>query len=541
MEVGDTMFKQGKKDVQKSFFDQDQQFPTYVMEMLKKSWAEDFFRLVFSQINEKRFSVLYSTVASRPNTAVNLLVSLLILKQHNHLSDEEVIGSLYFDYRFQYALGIESETTRERPCINTLSNFRRRLVEHELETEEDLLQQEMEELAEKMAEFFSLNKDMARMDSTMISSSCKKMTRMELVYTVIRNMVRELSAFDDIDLPEPFPSYLEKGHKNQTIYQTRSNEEGSKLDELLNQAVALRRFVDDIGKSQTSDSYHHLSRLLQEQTVETEEGAVIPMEGKQIAPSSLQNPSDPQATYRKKGGKNHIGSVLNLLEIRDLEQEFSLIMHASLKANSHSDAQFGEDFVNEHPLADEVKTLSVDGAYYSQETVKTAKVKEIDVNFSQMTGRSVDKDQIGVHRFEIDEETKKITQCPQGYEPYQTSYDPEKERYIAKFDKEPCASCPVLDHCPIVQQKKANHIEFTENKRRTHEIRAKQGTERHKELANFRAGVEGVPSALKRNYDLEHLPTRGDVRPKIWITCSIIAQNFKSCVKHIKKRKKLAF
>lgn len=143
MEVEVIMFKLGKKDVQKSLFDQDRQFPEYVIEMLKKSWAEDFFRLVFSQINEERFSVLYSTEASRPNKAVNLLVSLLILKQQNQLSDEELIGTLYFDYRFQYALGLESETNRERLCINTLSNFRRRLVEHELQTGETLIQQEM--------------------------------------------------------------------------------------------------------------------------------------------------------------------------------------------------------------------------------------------------------------------------------------------------------------------------------------------------------------------------------------------------------------
>lgn len=47
MEVEVIMFKLGKKDVQKSLFDQDRQFPEYVIEMLKKSWAEDFFRLVF--------------------------------------------------------------------------------------------------------------------------------------------------------------------------------------------------------------------------------------------------------------------------------------------------------------------------------------------------------------------------------------------------------------------------------------------------------------------------------------------------------------
>ncbi|MFA1823008.1 transposase, partial [Virgibacillus oceani] len=208
-----------------------------------KSWAEDFYRLILTQINEERFSVLYSDKASRPNKPVNVLVSLLVLKQQNLLSDEELIGSLYFDYRFQYALGLESDVDRERLCVNTLSNFRCRLVEHETQTGESLLQQEMESLAEKMAEFLSINKSMARMDSTMLDSSCKKMTRIELFYTVIRNMVRELSKIPGIEIPESFSAYLEKGHKNKIIYKTKSNEEESKLESLIQQAYDLHQWV----------------------------------------------------------------------------------------------------------------------------------------------------------------------------------------------------------------------------------------------------------------------------------------------------------
>src|SRR5699024_12660839 len=94
------MFKQGEKDVQKTLFDQDQSFPDYIVSLLKQSWADDFYRLILTQINEERFSVLYSDKASRPNKPVNILVSLLILKQRNLLSVEEIIGSLNFVYRF---------------------------------------------------------------------------------------------------------------------------------------------------------------------------------------------------------------------------------------------------------------------------------------------------------------------------------------------------------------------------------------------------------------------------------------------------------
>src|SRR5690625_7104944 len=156
------MFRQGKKDVQKTLFDQDQSFPDYIVKLLKQSWADDFYRLILTQINEERFSVLYSDKASCPNKPVNVLVGLLILKQQNLLSDEELIGSLYFDYRFQYALGLEANNDNERLCVNTLSNFRCSLVEHELQTGENVLQQEMETHAEKMYDIISLIKSLTR-------------------------------------------------------------------------------------------------------------------------------------------------------------------------------------------------------------------------------------------------------------------------------------------------------------------------------------------------------------------------------------------
>jgi len=35
---------------------------------------------------------------------------------------------------------------------------------------------------------------------------------------------------------------------------------------------------------------------------------------KNISPNSLQNPTDPDATYRKKGKKKHIGYTTNIIE-----------------------------------------------------------------------------------------------------------------------------------------------------------------------------------------------------------------------------------
>ena len=57
---------------------------------LEKSWAKVFADEIFPAIDEKRFSVLYSAKASRPNTPVNVIVGALIIKElllSFHLTD----------------------------------------------------------------------------------------------------------------------------------------------------------------------------------------------------------------------------------------------------------------------------------------------------------------------------------------------------------------------------------------------------------------------------------------------------------------------
>lgn len=48
---------------------------------LENSWAKVFADETFPAIDEKRFSVLYSDKASRPNTPVNVIVGALIIKE----------------------------------------------------------------------------------------------------------------------------------------------------------------------------------------------------------------------------------------------------------------------------------------------------------------------------------------------------------------------------------------------------------------------------------------------------------------------------
>lgn len=65
---------------------------------LEKSWAKVFADEIFPAIDEKRFSVLYSNKASRPNTPVNVIVGALIIKELFDYSDDEMVENLMLDF-----------------------------------------------------------------------------------------------------------------------------------------------------------------------------------------------------------------------------------------------------------------------------------------------------------------------------------------------------------------------------------------------------------------------------------------------------------
>jgi hypothetical protein len=524
------MYRRSRKGQQLSLGDRLMNLPKSLVENLQKSWAEQFYQQIFLSIQEDRFANLYSNICSRPNKAVNMLVSLLILKELHGLTDDELMGALYFDYRYQYALGI-SDFENDTFSINTLTNFRQRLMAYEAKESIDLLKLETEALSNKLADLISLDRSMARMDSFMMSSSCKKLTRLELVFKVVQAMVKALHKLSPDFVPAAFQIYLEEQHQNEVLYHTKNTEAGSKLETQLSQAVALHHYVSLHPAWHQLDEYKRLNRLLNDQCIETEEGDLIPIKATKITSDSLQNPTDPDATYRNKGGKGHIGFVVNLVEVRDREKQVGLILSHDMDSNIHSDAEFGQSFVENDPLANEIHTLSADGAYYRQETIQAAKVKGIEINLSNMTGRKVDKDTLPVHQF-IQNEQSLITHCPAGHESILAKYDPKKKVYTAKFDKTTCAVCPFQAQCPMIEQKKYNTVRFTESKLQSDSFRSNMDSKRHKELSRFRAGIEGIVSAFRRKFGVDDLPVRGFLRSKLWLNAKIVAYNFKMITKY---------
>ena len=482
---------------------------------LEKSWAKPFGDRIFPLIDESRFEVLYCNDNGRPNTPVNVIIGSLILKEMSGITDEELVDSIVLDPRFQYALNLTSFP--EIPYSDrTPSRFRERLYMHELKTGEDLLKDEIERLGNEFAKLLKIQGNLKRMDSLMISSSCKNMGRLELIYTCVSNLVQAIvKAGEGEMLSERLLRYADDSNKNAVCYRMEKDEVQTRLEAVSADAVLVFELCKEAQKG--CDEYRLLERMLSDQMTE---GQLKP--NKEISPRSLQNPSDEDATYRRKAGKGYQGYVANIVE--DCGENGNIITQYEYAVNIHSDVDFCADVIQEI-VSEEPVVLIADGAYASEENFEAAEEKNIELVTTNLTG---EKPPEIILDFEIEE--KEIKTCPAGHAPIDCKYNEEKEQYQAHFDKETCECCPNLEECPAVMQKKKALVNLSQTTINRAEYAEKLSTEEYKSYARIRNGVEGVPSVLRRRYRVDTMPVRGLLRSKLWFGFKIGAINAKRVI-----------
>lgn len=481
---------------------------------LDKSWAIPFAEIVFPAIDESAYEVLYSSNDSRPNTPVNIIIGGLILKELTGCTDEEFMQCLLFDIRYQTALH-----TLDRPeqpfSDRTFSRFRRRCIEHEIKTGTDLIHNTICSLSKEIAEVMGIGFKLLRMDSLMIESNIKKLSRLELLYRCVSKYVKTLSI-----IPDNMRHYIEADDENSFIYHKNEDTE-SKLQSLLKDAQELMK--SDFSKG--SNEYKNLERVITEQTYSDENGTLKLKDKGSYGLNStiLQNPSDPDATYRKKAGKGNIGYAANIVEAVDKEDDRnkSVITDYEYAQNITSDVQFGRNALSE--IEQDTEIIVADGAYCADELHKAAAEKNIAIVNTNLTGR---KPNVLDAYFTENNDKNKIMYCPQGYTPDSQERNSSDDGYILRFNAEKCSSCRFREECNV-KIKSGNSVRILSDvgKHRAEQMKFRK-TEEFKEFSAIRNGVETIPSLLRRKYKVDHMPVRGLHSTRMWFGFKIASINF---------------
>ena len=485
---------------------------------LERSWAKVFAEDIFPNINEEPFNVLYSDKASRPNTPVNVIIGALIIKELFGASDDEIVDNLMLDPRYQYAL--HTTSFEEQPLSDkSLSRFRMRCYEYERTHGVDLYRECIEGLSAHIAKLMNIDGRIRRMDSTMIEANIRRLSRIELIYTCIAKLVKHLDKAGIEFDRERLEHYLDPEDYNKVIYHSRNEDVDERMSVLLADADELIKLCD--GQCEDATEYLLFSRCMSEQTIV--DGGLRRLRNKEdggMDSNMMQNPSAPDATYRKKGSNVHRGYVANIEE--SVGSNGSVVTSYQFEKNNVSDSAMLKEHLENINSSEEIQ-MTIAGAYASTENKELAAGKNIELVPTDLVGR--DTDSI-MANFKFNEDFTKVLECPAGHTPKSCSYNSRTEQCVLSFNRYLCANCPFHDQCnPKIYKRVAKKTVSRKSVARAEYLKTKD-TDRFKLIVRLRNGVETVHSILKNQYDVDRMPVRGLQRCKLFFGSKIGALNF---------------
>lgn len=492
------------------------------LERINHSWARWFSDHIFTQIDETIFAPLYSSKTnSRPNAPINVLVGAMILKELNGLTDDEVIDECEFDYRFQFAL--HTTSFEEQPVSRrSFSRFRERVAAYELTTGVDLVHDCVVKLAEEIRKFMDIDPSIKRMDSMMIESNIKVMGRLELLYTCLSNLVKLISRDGRIELIKGLEHYADSDDRNKVVYYQKDIPVKERLQTVINDAAGLLPRCEADYKD--TEDYQLLFRAINEQTTDdgSGKGTRIPKTKEEGMNSDvLQNPADPDATYRIKAGKKHHGYSANLTETVDAKG--SVVTDYQYDTNNRSDSSFIKESIEKAEPSEETQALIADGAYSGEEVKKLAAEKNIGVLTTGLLGR---KPNPVLSRFELSDDGKKVTSCPSDQKPKANFYIRQTNSIRVSFYRHQCENCPHLAECnPKLNARTAVMIISLNSREKVLEHQSDEHQDVQRLIGRIRNGIETVPSLLRNKYHVDRMPVRRKLRTKLFFGFKIAAVN----------------
>lgn len=504
---------------QLSLFDSFTNLTSREQKALQNSWAKVFAEEVFPKIDEKPFEVLYSQKASRPNTPVNVIIGACIIKELFDYSDDELVEGLMLDLRLQYAL--HTTSFEEQPLSDkTLSRFRRRCYDYEQTHGIDLYKQAIDNYNSEIAKMMNLDGRIRRMDSMMINSNMRTLARSELIYSCIARLTKYLAKEHHDQLPEELRHYVLPNDFNAVLYHERSSTLEQRMEQFLKDAETLY----DLTKTGYEEvpEYELFIRCFSEQSIiENGKRRWFTKDDKKGTSTMLLNPTDPEATFRRKAGNTYQGYVANLEEA--VGKNGSAIIDYDYEQNIYADTHFLNDRLEDIPKQESEMSMIVDGAYYSEENLEKAAGKNIQLIPTALT---VHPRRNNLDGFVLNKERNVITQCPAGHEPQSCSYKQSNDEFRLSFERDRCVNCPYQDQCRPKIYKKVSKVLVTRKSLLRRDLEKRMKEDDYNLYRRIRNGIETVPSNLRRNYHLEKLP-RGKQRGKFFFGSKIAALNFR--------------
>jgi Transposase domain (DUF772). len=443
-----------------------------------QSWQNVFYENVFCNIDEDIFSVLYS-LSGRPNASIREIICMIVLKEGNGWSDEQLFDQCDFNLKIMWALGLHN-IDDSVPSPSTYYDFRKRLTDYQKSNGGDLLKKCFNKVTSNQVSKLKISGLKVRLDSKLINSNIALVDRTSMILEAIRVFIQPLEL---VKIKRKISSrnyeLLEKLKTKSTsniIYTLSKAENENLLDEM-------GKIIQQLKKSYGGAKHiKALKRIYKEQYYEVEEKIennkqtggknqkkknggkgtnrkkrskkYLPQlkESKDVAATSVQSIHDTDAAFRRKGkGKDEqviSGYHANITEVYD-DKKVNLIVDTQVaKANVNENEFLIPSLDNSQQVlhqgdtstgkATKIEVATMDGGYDSVENrQELSKEERPGYNITKFKGRKrrfdIKVDKTGVIRV-YDKQLKK--RCKLTYskktEKHIINYGNNEKRYFTQ-------------------------------------------------------------------------------------------------------------
>jgi hypothetical protein len=478
--------------------------------LLDQSWAGLFKNHILCELPVGQLAPFFNESFGRPTKELHTVLGVLVLQQSLDLTDVETVNQLAFNIQWHYALNITEESDSAKYFSEkTLWNMRSIAVENRLEATL------FEDITAKLADVFNVDTDKQRIDSVHIKSNMRRLGRIGIFSTSIHKFLVNLKRgykqqFESIDEKIIDKYFSEKALG--CFSMVKPSEAKKTLASVAEDLFDLVEQFKDCKPICAMHSYKLIERVLKEQCnlqVSGDKERVEVKKPKEIASDSLQNPSDPDATYSGHKGQGYQVQIMETYtDTEDKEvksKTLNLVTHVEVEKACDSDAQAlipAIESTQKRGLGPD--ELEADTLYGSDGNYQGAKSMGVGL-VAPVKGKSK-QNSLSLSEFELSD-LGHVLACPAGQKPLTSKK--KKTRFTQGFSCETCAKCPLIDSCLVRPGKRYYYLHYDERAMRVAKRRATEQTSEFKDRYRWRAGAEATISELDRRTGVKRLRVRG--------------------------------
>lgn len=455
--------------------------------LLRNSWAEIFRRHILPHMPVGQIAKHFDRTSGRPTKDIVSTCGACVLQQIFDLTDAETVDQLAFNQQWHYALDV-SDQDDQVLSLKTLWNMRRLL------TTDRAARAVFNDATDRLLEVYQVDRSLQRLDSVHIHSNMARLGRVRLLARVCRRFLTNLKRQHKAHYEQVAGSLKRRYEKQpEATYfgQTKPSESQRRLQDIAQDMYELIEQFKSDATIGSLYSYKQLQRVFSEQCRLKEESVEVKA-NRELAADSLQNPSDPDATYDSHKGTGYQVQVMETYSRKPSQEDspssLQLLTYVDVEPAHRHDTTAVEAALEQTDQRGWLpQELEADASYGSRENREKAAQRGVAL-IAPLPGK---KPKNNLADFEFDATTHQVQRCPRGHRPTRIKHN-KKGTLTCIWASEVCGRCPDVSSCSVRKSIYGYRLLYSPNQAYAARQRRYEQSHEFKDKYRYRAGIEAT-------------------------------------------------